>query len=113
MTHSPVFSVWTSTSSSKDQEAELVLEEDAKAESVLNTESQKTKLWNGSEENTMVPSTTDTKILFNLSKITLSNIFIVLVRSTLFAILFYKNIRKYSTLESECQFTYLGSPPIS
>ena len=42
MIHLPVFSVWTSTSSLKDQEAELVSEDDAKAESVLSTESQKT-----------------------------------------------------------------------
>lgn len=59
MTHSQVFSVWTSMLSLRDQEAELVLEEDAKAESVQNTESQRMKLWNGSEENMMELSTTD------------------------------------------------------
>ena len=55
----PVSSVWTSTSSSKDQETELVLEEDANQESELNTESTKKRPWNGSDVNTMVPSTTD------------------------------------------------------
>ena len=59
MIHSPVFSVWTSTLSLKDPEAELALEEDANQELVLNTEFQKMKPWNGSEENTMVPSITD------------------------------------------------------
>jgi hypothetical protein len=59
MIHSPVFSVWTSTSSLKDPEAGLVLEEDVNQELELNTESPKMKLWNGSEENMMVPSTTD------------------------------------------------------
>ena len=49
---SPVSSVWTSTLSSKDQEAELALEEDAKAELVLNTELAKKMLWNGSKRNT-------------------------------------------------------------
>ena len=55
MIHSLVFSVWTSMLFLKDQEVELVLEEDANQELVLNTESPKTKLWNGSEENMMVP----------------------------------------------------------
>ena len=59
MIHLPVFSVWTSTSSLKDQEAELVLEEDANQKLELNTESPKMKPWNGSEENMMVLSTTD------------------------------------------------------
>ena len=59
MIHLPVFSVWTSTSFLKDQEAELVLEEDAKAESELSTESVKNKLWNGSRRNMMVLSTTE------------------------------------------------------
>ncbi len=43
----------------KDPEAELVLEEDVNQESELSTESQKIKLWNGSEENMMALSTTD------------------------------------------------------
>ena len=64
MIHSPVFSVWTSTLFLKDLEAELVLEEDANQESEPNTESQKIKLWNGSEENMMVLSTTDICYLF-------------------------------------------------
>jgi hypothetical protein len=37
----------------------LVLEEDANQELELNTESQKIKLWNGSEENMMVLSITE------------------------------------------------------
>jgi frataxin-like iron-binding protein CyaY len=45
--------------SSKDQEAELVLEEDAKAQLVLNTELANKKLWNGSKRNTMVLFTID------------------------------------------------------
>ena len=59
MIHSPVFSVWTSTSSLRDQEAELASEEDANQESEPSIESQRKKLWNGSEENMMVPFTTD------------------------------------------------------
>jgi len=59
MTHSLVFSVWISILFSRDQEAELVLEEDVKAESVLNTESANNKLWNGSRRNMMVLSTTE------------------------------------------------------
>jgi hypothetical protein len=59
MIHLPVFSVWTFTSSLKDQGAELVLEEDANQELVLNTESQKRTPCNGSEEDMMVPFTTD------------------------------------------------------
>jgi hypothetical protein len=35
----------------KDQEAELALEEDVKAELVLNTELVNNKLWNGSRRN--------------------------------------------------------------
>jgi hypothetical protein len=50
----------------KDQEAELALEEDANRELELNTESQKIKLWNGSEENMMVPSITDRRYLFKI-----------------------------------------------
>jgi hypothetical protein len=52
--------------SSKDQEAELVLEEDAKAQSVLNTELANKKLWNGSKKNTMVLFTID-QYLNNIS----------------------------------------------
>ena len=59
MIHLPVFSVWTFTLFLKDQEAELVLEEDVNPELELNTEFQKKKLWNGSEENMMEPFTTD------------------------------------------------------
>lgn len=59
MIHILVFSVWTSTSSSRDQEAELVLEEGANPESGLNTESTKRMPWNGSGENMTVPFTTD------------------------------------------------------
>jgi len=66
MIHSLVFSAWTSTWFSKDQEAESVSEEDANPESEPNTESQRIKPCNGSEENTMVPSTTDSSSLFKL-----------------------------------------------
>ena len=59
MTPSPVSSVWTSTLSLSDQEAELVSEEDAKAESELNTELARKTLWNGSRRNMMELSTTD------------------------------------------------------
>ena len=59
MIHSPVFSVWTFTSFLKDQEAELVSEEDANQESEPSTEFQRMKPWNGSEENMTVPFTTD------------------------------------------------------
>ena len=59
MTPSLVFSVWTFTLFLKDQEAELVLEEDANPELEPSIESQKMKPWNGSEENMMVPFTTD------------------------------------------------------
>ena len=59
MTLTLVFSVWTSTLSSKDQETESALEEDANQESELNTESTKKRPCNGSDVNTMVPSTTD------------------------------------------------------
>jgi hypothetical protein len=67
MIHLPVFSVWTSTLSLKDPEAELVLEEDVNQELELNTESPKMKLWNGSEENMMEPSITDKIYLFKQS----------------------------------------------
>jgi hypothetical protein len=67
MIHLPVFSVWTFTLSLKDLEAELVLEEDANQELEPNTESQKIKPWNGSEENMMVPSITDSSNLFKYS----------------------------------------------
>ncbi len=59
MIHSPVFSVWTSTSSSRDPEAESASEEDASQELEPSTESQRKNQWNGSEENTTVPYTTD------------------------------------------------------
>jgi len=59
MIHSPVFSVWTSTSFSKDQEAELASEEDAKALLELSTELAKRMRWNGSKRNMMEPSITD------------------------------------------------------
>jgi hypothetical protein len=64
MIPSPVFSVWTFTLSSRDQEAELVLEEDANPESEPNIEFPRKTPWNGSEENMMVPSTTDRLYLF-------------------------------------------------
>ncbi len=72
MIHLPVFSVWTFTLSSKDQEAELDSEEDANPESEPNIEFPRKMPWNGSEESMMVPSTTDclylfkTFVLFNL-----------------------------------------------
>ncbi len=66
MTHSLVFSVWISILFSRDQEAELVLEEDVKAESVLNTESANNKLWNGSRRNMMELFTID-QYLNNIS----------------------------------------------
>jgi hypothetical protein len=59
MIHSLVFLVWTFTLFLKDQEAELVLEEDVNQELVLNIEFLKIKLWNGSEENMMELSITD------------------------------------------------------
>ena len=59
MIPSPVFSVWISMLSLKDQEVESVLEEDARPELEPNTESEKKKLWNGSEESTMEPFTTE------------------------------------------------------
>ena len=59
MIHSLVFSVWTSTSFSKELVAELDSEEDANQLLVPNIESPKMKLWNGSEESSTVPSTTD------------------------------------------------------
>jgi len=69
MIHLLVFLVWISTSFSKDQEAELVSEEDVNPELELNTESQRIKPWNGSEENMMVPYTTDCSFQFKLYKI--------------------------------------------
>ena len=65
MIPSPVFSVWISTSFSREQAAELVSEEDANPPSEQNTESPKTKLWNGSEENSMELSTTDSFTYLN------------------------------------------------
>ena len=59
MTHLPVSSEWTFTSSLKDPEAESVWEEDAKPESEPNTESPKKRPWSGSRENTTVPFTTE------------------------------------------------------
>jgi hypothetical protein len=59
MIHSPVFSVWTFTLSLKDQEAELVSEEDANPELEPSTEFPRMTQWNGSDANTMVPFTTD------------------------------------------------------
>ena len=67
MTHSLVFSVWISILSLKDQEAELALEEDAKAELVLNTELANKKLWNGSRRNMMEPFTIDQ--IFNIQSL--------------------------------------------
>lgn len=59
MTPSLVFSVWTSTLCSRDQEAELASEEDAKAKSEPSTELAKNKQCNGSRRNTMEPSIID------------------------------------------------------
>jgi len=59
MTHSQVFSVWTSTWSSRDQEAEWGSEDDANPELEPSTEFPRMRPCNGSEENTTVPSTTD------------------------------------------------------
>jgi hypothetical protein len=64
MIHSLVFLVWISTLSSKDQEAELVLEEDAKAKLVLNIELANKKPWNGSKRNTMELSITELYRIF-------------------------------------------------
>lgn len=63
MIPSPVFSVWTFMSYLKDQEAESVLEEDAKAQLEPNTESANNRQWNGSRKNTTVPYIID---LYNL-----------------------------------------------
>ena len=82
MIHSLVFSVWTSMSFLKDPEAELDWEEDANQESEPNTESQKMKPWNGSEENMMVPSITDSTYLYLSEKfknISFFNLAIVLI----------------------------------
>jgi len=68
MTHSPVFSVWTSTSSLKDPEAESALEEDVNPESVPSTEFRKIKQCNGLEENTTVPYTIDRLIVIDRLK---------------------------------------------
>jgi hypothetical protein len=65
MTPSQVFSAWTSTSSSKDQEAESASEEDARPELAPSTKSERKNQWNGSEENTTVPSTTDISSYLN------------------------------------------------
>jgi len=54
MTPSLVFSVWTSTSSSRDPEAESVSEEDAKVESELSIKLARKMLCNGSKRNTTV-----------------------------------------------------------
>jgi hypothetical protein len=59
MIHLRVFLVWTFMLFLKDQEAELVLEEDANQESVLSTELLKKTPWNGLEENMMELSTID------------------------------------------------------
>jgi hypothetical protein len=68
MIHSLVFSVWTSTLFSKDQEAELVLEEDVKAKLELSTELANNKLWNGSRRNMTVLFTTDLYLNINIHK---------------------------------------------
>jgi len=69
MIHLLVFLVWISILSLKDQEVELALEEDAKAESELNTELAKKKLCNGSRRNTMELSITDIYRIFKLYNI--------------------------------------------
>ena len=69
MIHSLVFSVWISTLSLKDQEVELGLEEDVKAESEPNIESANNKLCNGSRRNTMELSITDLYRIFKLYSI--------------------------------------------
>lgn len=63
MTLSLVFSAWTSTLSSRDQEAGLVSEEDAKAESAPNTELVNNRRCNGSRRNMTEPFIID---LYNL-----------------------------------------------
>ncbi len=65
MIHSPVFSVWTSTSFLKDQEAESVSEEDVNPELEPSIEFRRKMPWNGSEESMMVPSTTDSFTYLN------------------------------------------------
>jgi hypothetical protein len=67
MIHLLVSLVWTFMLSLKDQEAELALEEDAKAELVLNTELANKKLWNGSRRNMMEPFTIDQ--IFNIQSL--------------------------------------------
>jgi len=59
MIPSLVFSAWTSTLSSSAPEAESVSAEDAKPPLVPSTEFPRRMPWNGSRENTTVPSTTD------------------------------------------------------
>ena len=59
MTHSPVFSVWTSTLSLKGQEAESAFADAAKAELEPSIKSPRRRPWNGSRKNTMVQFTTD------------------------------------------------------
>ena len=59
MTPSLVFSEWTSTWCWKGLEAELVWEEDAKAELEPSIKFPRMRLWNGSRESTMEPFITD------------------------------------------------------
>jgi hypothetical protein len=80
MIHSLVFSVWISILSLKDQEAELALEEDAKAELVLNTELANKKLWNGSRRNMMEPFTIDQ--IFNIQYLFKSYVNSIYIRYT-------------------------------
>lgn len=64
-----VSSVWTFMLSLKDQEAELPLEEDAKAESELNIELANKTLCNGLKRNMMEPSTIDLCKIFKLNSL--------------------------------------------
>lgn len=64
MIHLLVFSVWISTLSSKDPEAELVLEEDVKAKLGLNIELANKKPCNGSKRNTTELSITELYRIF-------------------------------------------------
>ena len=59
MTPSPVSSAWTSTSSSSVLEAESDSDVALRAPSALSTEFPRKMRWNGSDANTMEPSTTD------------------------------------------------------
>ena len=72
MIHSLGFLVWTFTSSSRDQEAELASEEDAKALLVPSTESVNKMPWNGSKRNTTVQFIID---LYKLIIATMSSLF--------------------------------------